>query len=250
MSDCNTIHRRLRHRNAELNTFGRNHSRERGVTVFVVMLAIVMLTGAGTWSMYSAGLTDQASGYARASAQALYAAELGLLSGSSYLSIPGYADANFQVAMQSQAAGTPDACWSVKDPDGTGPEAPFCKSMHMADLDPTFSDETLTFSSTAYTLLDQGGAAGSMSPFAPTDVAGVQGDFILELSEPRPVLVEGTETKSGLYQRVTLTSYGIVRPSLGAAAICTGSEANNAAATMMKMRAHMIVGPLSSQIAN
>lgn len=226
----------------------RLHSHERGVTVFVVMLAIVMLTGAGTWSMYSAGLTDQASGYARASAQAMYAAELGLLSGSSYLSIPGYADANFAVAMQSQAAGTPDSCWSVRD--RTDGEHTFCKSMHMSDLDPTFSDETLTFSSTAYTLLDQAAAAGSMSPFAPGDAAAVQGNFILEMSEPRPVLIGGTETKSGMYQRVTLTSFGIVRPALDAAEMCTGSEANNAAATMMKMRAHMIIGPLSSQVAN
>ena len=70
MSKPHVLHRqRPRCKRGQVGIRLRSH--ERGVTVFVVMLAIVMLTGAGTWSMYSAGLTDQASGYARASAQAV-----------------------------------------------------------------------------------------------------------------------------------------------------------------------------------
>jgi len=219
----------------------RRRSSERGITVFVVMLAIVMLTGAGTWAMYSAGLTDQASGYARASAQALYTAELGLLAGSAYLSVPGYADSNFEVATKSLATGPRDACISASD------TTDFCKSISMSNLDSTFATETTANGGVAYSLMDQASAQGSLSPFDPTDAAFIEGDFLLEMTEPRPVTLPGEATQAGLYQRVTLTAFGRVRPALGSSSFCTGSRANNAAATMMGMRAHMVVGPLPSQ---
>jgi hypothetical protein len=159
---------------------------QRGVTVFIVMMAIVMLTGAGTWAMYSAGMTDQASGYARASAQAIYTAELGLISGSALLSVPGYADSNFSTAQQSQRSGTPDACWSSRGPGTTGTNVPFCKSMSMGNIDPLIQQETATFGA-AFTLLDQVNQEGSLSPYASTHGSSIQGDFILEMTEPRPV---------------------------------------------------------------
>ncbi len=209
--------------------------KQRGVTVFIVMLTIVLLTGGGTWAMYSAGLTNQASGFSRAASQTLYTAELGLVAGGQYLSVPGYADANYTVAKNKQAQDQSDACFSAPDLVAADGSAPFCKSILMSDLNGNLNAP----------LLDQAGAEGSMGPFAPTDPAGIEGNFVLELSEPRPVSLPG-EPFSGAYQKVTLTSYGFVRPS-GGGAICGGAE-YNAVATMMGMRAHMIIGPLTSQL--
>lgn len=210
-------------------------SKERGITLFIVMAAILVLTGVGTWSLFSATMADQASGFSRASAQALYTSEMGVLAGSSYLSIPGYADANYSVA-----TATPDDCSSV-------PSGKFCKSIYMEDLDPSIQTQSAdsAASGTAMSLLDQS-AGGSLGPYSNAQEGGVQADFVLEITEPRKALVEGTETSSQQYQRVTLTSYGIIRPG-GVATLCTGDASVNAVATRMGTRAHMIIGPLGSE---
>lgn len=199
------------------------------------MTATMLLTAAGVLAMHFSGLAVQASGYSRAAAQTLYTAELGLLSTSAYMAIPGFAAANFAAAQNSP---TRDACLS--SPDVTT----FCKNIGMSNLDQTISARTLDFGGTAYTLLDQT-AAGSLGPYAASDAAGLQGDFFVEMSEPRPAAIPGEDAAAGQYQQVTLTSFGVVRPGAGAGAICAGANANNAAATLLGARAHMIIGPLT-----
>ncbi len=216
---------------AQRTGLGRPRGDERGITVFVVMMTIVLLTGAGTWATYSAGLTNQASGYARAAAQAMYTSELGVVSASGYLGTPGIGVTHYEQALRDQARNEPDACFSAIDPKTDDADVPFCKSIPMNKLDAAL----------ALPLLDQSSAQGSLSPFAPTDVAGVEGDFVVEMTEPRPTTVPGENL--GSYQRVTLTSYGFIRPA-GSGSIC-GSLQNNATATMMGIRAHMIIGPIN-----
>jgi hypothetical protein len=220
-----------REKRATLGSF-RGRRNRRGAAVFVVMMAIILLTGVGMWAVHLAGLTDAASGYARAAAQAQYTGELGIVAGSGYLSIPGFADANYAVAVA-----TPDDCWSVSQ---TATPGEFCKAMPMTDIDTAIAAETLNFGSVSYNLMDLGAAQGSLGP-----VAGVlDGNFILEMSEPRPAVVEGMDVGQLKYQTVTLTSYGIVRPQNGA--FCTGAQGENAVATQVGMRARMILGPLTS----
>lgn len=213
----------------------RRNRAQRGITVFVVMTATMLLTAAGVLAMHFSGLAVQASGYSRAAAQTLYAAELGLLSTSAYMAMPGNAEVNF---MAAQNAVTRDACLSA--PDTTA----FCKNIGMSNLDETISARSLDFGGTAYTLLDQM-AAGSMGPFAASHAAGLQGDFFVEMTDPRPAAIPGEDTDGGQYQQVTLTSFGVVRPGAGGAAICAGASANNAAATLLGARAHMIIGPVT-----
>jgi len=208
---------------------------QRGITVFVVMTATMLLTAAGVLAMHFSGLAVQASGYSRAAAQTLYTAELGLLSTSAYMAIPGNAAVNF---MAAQGAVTRDACLSAPDTSA------FCKSIGMSNLDETISARTLDFGGTAYTLLDQT-AKGSMGPYAASNSAGLQGDFFVEMTDPRPAAIPGEGIESAQYQQVTLTSFGIVRPGAGAGAICAGASENNAAATLLGARAHMIIGPLT-----
>ncbi len=198
------------------------------MSVFVVMMAIMILSSVGVWSLHLSGITDSASGYHRASAQTLYASEMGLVAGSSYLSIPGVADANFAVARRQ-----PDPCWSLVNKTDE-----FCKSVPLADLNTKVALETAGDTNGPFSLMDLG-AQGSLSATGTVD-----GNFILELTEPRQAFVEGMEAGSLSYQLVTLTSYGIVRPAT--ANFCTDAGGENAAASRLATRAQMIVGPLST----
>lgn len=206
------------------------HSRERGVTVFVVMMAVFLLTALGSWVIYAGGLAASASGYQRAASQSLYVAELGIVGGTGYLAQPGFAAANYAQAAHSLALNTPDDCQSV--PDSTSRQ--FCKSIYMQEI-----DTAVSASSGGQNVLDLALAEGSMGPFANT----LQGDFVLEMTDPRPVFVQGTDVNRQSYQKVTLTSYGMVRPQ--SANLCAGAAGQNSTASVVGMRAHAIIGPLN-----
>lgn len=206
-------------------------SHERGAAIFIVVMAIMLLTSVGVFSIYSAGLTARGAGFQRLSAQALYTAELGVLTGTGFFSVPGYADANYKQANQDLANGTADECEAT-------PANTFCKKILMGDID------TALAAISAPSILDMVNAQGSMSPYPATDPDAVEGDFVLEMTDPRPVDVPGSELGSGNYQRITLTSYGMVRPLPVSGAMCTGVAGQNKLAARRLMRAHVIVGPI------
>jgi hypothetical protein len=52
---------------------------ERGAAVFVVVMAITLLTAVGLFAAHSATLVDQAAGYSRVARQAQYMTEYGAL---------------------------------------------------------------------------------------------------------------------------------------------------------------------------
>lgn len=58
---------------------GRRRSSERGATLFVVVLAITMLTGIGLFTVHSSALLARAAGNEREALQTTYLAELGTL---------------------------------------------------------------------------------------------------------------------------------------------------------------------------
>lgn len=205
-------------------------SHERGAVIFIVIMAMLLLSSLGVFAIYSANMATQAAGFQRLAAQTQYTAELGILAGTGYFSVPGYAEANYRQAVADDIAGTEDDCESEVAGN-------FCKRMLMGDIDETIQNETTNY------ILDLTPGEGSMSA-----AGGVEGDFILEMTEPRPVIVGGntvdTNTGSGVtYDRVTLTSYGLVRPT--STNLCSGAAGSNIAAGKMGMRAHVIIGPLS-----
>lgn len=226
----------------------RARSTQRGTAVFIVMMALVVLTGAGMWAVTSAGLTDAAGGNARAAAQTLYMSELGLSTTAAYLSVPGHADSNFAQVQQSNRQNTPDDCLSVYRPALATDPPEFCKRMDMSEIDSSIQ----MASATNFPVLDTG-AEGSMGPYGAlggpggADDSRVAGAFIAEMTDPRPVSVPGEDMESQKYQRVTLTSYGIIRPST--ADLCAGPDARsqNAVTSQLASRGHIIVGPLAGQ---
>lgn len=207
----------------------RRRSSERGSVVFIVMMAIVLLTSLGVWVSYAAGLTARSAGHQREAAQSLYVAELGVLAGTGYLAQPGLAAANYQQALKDLAEGDPDDCFSVP----AGADRRFCKSIFMEEI------ETATVGDTGFNLLDFA-AEGSLSPYA----AVTEGTFNLEISDPRPADVMGTSVGSGLYQLVTISAYATVRPMTAGANYCTNAGGANSAASLTGMRAFSVIGPL------
>jgi len=212
------------------------HASERGAAVFIVMMAILLLSGIGVWSMHSASLVDRASGYERMSLQAQYVSELGLTAASSYLSLPSMASVNFNLGEKAYGTGG-DACESTK----SSPTATFCKSLWLTDIENVTRNAT-----TQYLTVDAAG--GSFGPLANE----VQGDFTVEMTSPRRAIVPGSSLSSeSPYRLVTLTSYGTVRPHTGSAVagnLCAASSVSsapqNASAGRIAVRSHAIIGPI------
>jgi len=196
------------------------------------MMAILLLSGMGMWSMHSASLVDRAAGYERASLQAQYVSELGLLSASSYLSLPSMASINYRLGERAYTAG--DRCESIP----TSAPASFCKSLWPTDIE----------NSAITTLAADTTTESSFSPFA----RELQGDFTVEMTSPRRAIVPGSPlSDDSPYRLVTLTSYGTVRPhTLNAVNgnLCavggTDSTAQNSAAGRIAVRSHAIIGPI------
>jgi Tfp pilus assembly protein PilX len=210
---------------------------QRGAAIFVVMMAILLLSGMGMWSMHSAALVDRAAGYERASLQAQYVSELGLLSASSYLSLPSMASVNYRLGERAHTPGSGDRCESIPTSMPTGVTS-FCKSLWQSDIQ----------ASTITTLTADTTTESSFGPVA----RELQGDFTVEMTSPRRAIVPGAPMdENSPYRLVTLTSYGTVRPhtlSPVAGNLCavsgTSSAAQNSAAGRIAVRSHAIIGPI------
>jgi len=208
---------------------------QRGAAIFVVMMAILLLSGMGMWAMHSASLVDRAAGYERTSLQAQYVSELGLVAASAYLSLPSMAAVNFRLG--ERAYGTGDRCESIP---ASMPNSvmSFCKSLWQTDIEGS-AITTLAANST------------TDSSFGPVPLE-VQGDFTVEMTSPRRAIVPGSPlTEDSPYRLVTLTSYGTVRPHTGnpvagnlCAASSTSSAPQNSAAGRIAVRSHAIIGPI------
>jgi hypothetical protein len=207
----------------------RRAPRQRGAAVFIVVMTLLMLSAIGVWSMHSANIVDRASGYSRAAMQTQYLSEMGTLATTGLLAVPGFAEANVQPTDR-------DACLST-------PNSTFCKSLFLDEL--AQQTDELTGAVVTDVTTDE----GSFGPLANE----LQGHFRVELTDPVPVVMAGTDIGGGAvveFRRYTLTSYGTVRPfGTGAVGVdlCTiagasQAQANSAAGTIA-MRSHAILGP-------
>jgi|GEM_PF-1817007 len=213
---------------------------QRGAAVFVVMMAILLLSGMGMWAMHAASLVDRASGYERTALQAQYVSEMGLTAASAYLSLPSMASVNFKLGQRAYSSGLGDKCESIPSTITTG----FCRSVWPKDIN------IATAAASGGALMNDGLGVtrGSFSPFANE----MQGDFTVEMTSPRRAIVPGSPlSEDSPYRLVTLTSYGTVRPHTLAAvgdnlcgATASPSTAQNAAAGRIAVRSHVIIGPI------
>lgn len=205
----------------------RRNPRERGAAVFVVVMAITLLTAVGLFAAHSATLVDQASGYARLARQTQSIAEYGTLAAAAELST-GASDAYVQ-----QIATSGDKCRANDGLSGS----PACYKLYMSQLN------------------QRTNALNGRSLIEPTDVNGVPGsfgrnastagDFVVELTDPGPAgrAIAGTDAgdtgTSFRYLKVTATTTAQVRSS---AAACVDSVTTTVG--QQSLRAHLVIGPL------
>lgn len=208
----------------------RQRRQRRGAAVFVVVMAVAVLTAVGLFAAHSATLVDQAAGYDRLSTQTQQLAEYATLASAAEL---GSGTAASYIDMMQRAVSDPtQVCTSNFGLTGVP-----CYLVTYGRL----NDRTKQLSQEA--LLENQEATKE-------SVVGngyTQGDFFVELTEPRYVDVpvagtdlSGTNGIAFRYLRVTATSYANFRPE-GTAA-CTNAVASVSA--QQSMRSHLIVGPI------
>ncbi len=202
----------------------RRRRQERGAAVFVVVLAITLLTAIGVFAVHTALMVDQASGYVRLARQTQYLAEYGTLTTATELgTLAGktYSDLIYQGnsrcrANGALAAGTP--CYKF--------DKAFLNRRTTA-----FGNQTILSEASPDT-----GVPGSLGLNA-----DIVGDFTVELTDPGPVgqPVAGAQAGAGTFIKVTSTSTAQIRSDDAA---CT-----NAVTTTLgqqSLRAHLLIGPI------
>jgi hypothetical protein len=223
---------------------------ERGAALFVVVMAIMLVTGLGVWSMRSAALVDQASGFARAASQGQYLAEFGIIAATAQLSVPNEAWIHDEIARG--ATPVRDQCAMATAPTGGAPSVlPYCRVFEDTVINQftTNAIPSATNPGTGRPVLDQT-PAGSFGPIE-GPVAGeslIEGRFWVEMTDGQSVNVAGSQVGVSGYRRVVLTSFGLLRPRPAAGGtICSAGE--NASAVQAAVRAHALIGPVAPNVA-
>jgi len=200
--------------------------RARGATVFVVVMAITLLTAVGLFAAHSASLVDQAVGYDRLASQTQQLAEYAALASAAELG-SGTAEAYVQMMQDRTQVCTSNAGL-------TGVPCYMMTYGRLSTRTKELSQESL--------IEDQSGTVENV-----IGIGDTQGDFYVELTEPKyvDVPVAGTDLSgtSGIafrYLRVTATSYANFRPA--GATTCTNAVAS--VSGQQSLRAHLIVGPI------
>lgn len=215
---------------------------ERGAAVFVVVLAITLLTAIGVFALRNASLVEQAAGYDRQASQTLYlteyaarsvAAEVGSGAGRTYI--------------DKVATGT-DTCYANKqlDANALDPNISYlpCYKLFYADIgqrvDKQFSNQKL---------LDQqsNAAPGSLGP--QLDNSGVmkpmEGVFVVEMTDP----AESTPTAGSALGgnnpantfrdvQLTFTAFAQIRQFDPGGAWCS-NESLSTSASVTSLRSHV-----------
>lgn len=197
--------------------------------MFVVVLAITMLTAVGLFAAHSATLVDQAAGYARMARQTQYLAEYGALAGAAELG-SGSAEPYFREMLRGTAQ-----CRANRGLSGP------CYKIFYDQLDQRTS--ALTGESL---IVDQSGEKEGFIGYTSDGAKdGVIGDFVIELTDPGPTgaPIAGTDIGgtgvSFRYVKVTATTTAQMRPP--------GATCNNAIATLtgqQSLRTHFVIGPI------
>ncbi len=228
---------------------GPARTNERGAALFVVVMAIMLVTGLGVFSMRSAALVDQASGFARAASQGQYLAEFGIIAATAQLSVPNEAWIHDEIARG--ATPVRDQCAMATAP-AAGPPAvrPYCRVFEDTVID-QFTRNALPSAAnpgTGKPVLDHT-PAGSFGPIEGV-VAGeslIEGRFWVEMTDGQSVNVAGSQVGVSGYRRVVLTSFGLLRPRPAAGStICSAGE--NASAVQAGVRAHALIGPVAPNL--
>lgn len=190
--------------------------REHGAAVFVVVLAITLLTAIGVFALRSASLVDQAAGYDRQASQTLYLSEY---AGRAVAAEVGNGAARTYI--DKVATGT-DTCYVNKllDPNALDPNITYlpCYKLFLNEIN---SRVNASFSGNTLISAQSTTGAGSLGP--KLDVTGaitpMEGVFVVEMTDPAestptPGSAVGGNNPANTFRDVqlTFTAYAQVRP--------------------------------------
>ena len=195
----------------------RRRTQERGATLFVVVLAITMLTGVGLYTVHSAALAERAAGNGRQSSQADRIAELNTLTLLSLLRTEP------RPYLQEAINATPGIC----EMNAGLPPGASCLQMT--------SDSFAPPTGAALVGADSLGALGTMSGKARLEITDVN-----DLQLPMPGY-NMNDRKLRFYQ-ATVTTIASLDPSGVSANACVNGMMQ--ATGQRIVRAHLIVGPV------
>jgi len=208
--------------------------RERGTTLFVVVLAVTMLTGIGLYTVRSAALLARAAGNERQATQTEYLAQIGALASLSQLSTA-------PAAYIGQAIhGSRSENYLVDD----------CRMNLGLDTSKFTAPPCYEFSSSRFTLLtgnplfdgDSFGTAIDPS----TGLAAINGNFLTEMTDVARALgpiagMDVVNRNAFTYYEAKLTTIAQLQP----AAVTTACVQNvMQVAGQHLTRAHVLVGPV------
>lgn len=211
----------------------RGRSDERGATMFIVLMVLMILSAIGTFALSTARYEVQSAGYRRQRAQAQEAANFG-----------GFAA---QMSMDPSRAN-----WYVQQlykndlcPEQSVPSGGACYHIYATDIEKLAlpSGEKLFVLPNASTTSPEGSYG-----LATTNADTVNGGFRVALTEPaelqRPVAGWGSDPNGNVVKFIdlTVTSMGAVFNDPNQNGIVDASERPGAA--FANARGHVIIGPL------
>jgi hypothetical protein len=216
---------------------------ERGAAVFIVVMALTMLTAIGVFAMRAASMAVAASGYDRQNTQNHYVGEYGLLGAVAELSTTR------RTAYVDKMGRGVEQCSAVKGVQNGGGAVP-CYHLYANDV-----QKAVTESFSGRSLFEPSSSAGTTLTPGSLGPASLDGDFVVEMTDPGPVGmpvagsdVGGTGPKFR-YLQVTLTSTGQVRPSGGGN--CNGVVTSGGTVDVQGQlagnetgRAFVVIGPM------
>jgi hypothetical protein len=203
-----------------------SRARERGATLFIVVLAITLLSGIGLYTVQSTALLSRASGNERQAMQVGYLAQLGVVSTLSQLATNP--DEYTKMALKGG-----DDCANAKGLDLTKFAAPACFEVKASEL--TLIASTTLFAGDSFgTGLDP---ATNASPIAGTFLTEVT-----DVSYGPPIAGSDVSSRNAMrnvYAKLTTTAE--LHPAAASAACVTGVMQ---VAGQHQTRAHVILGPV------
>ena len=217
----------------------RRRRRQRGASIFIVLLVVTLLTAIGIFTARSATMVDQAAGYDRQLIQTQYlteyagravSAELGDGAGKSYLDkvVQGTDTCQSNENLQVITAGAPIPCYKL----------------YISEIAARVNTHTGNAVIDKQTVAN----AGSLGPALGAAGVGTEMDgvFVVEMTDPIESVPKAGSQLSGVGAnafrdvQLTLTAFGQIRPTGGVAvAPWCANASSSITASVSGLRAHV-----------
>jgi hypothetical protein len=221
---CTLALRRLRARRSQ-----------RGAAVFIVVMAIVLLTGIGVFAVRTASLVDVAAGYERQSTQTHHLSELAGRAAASDAS--GIKDI-FEMVLNTRNL-APETCLANRRPGSTAPpDYLTCYRIDHTRLTERVSGNVLLVPQTGTGDGSFGPRLGDAEGFS----SPLEGQILLEYTDPNHhEMAPGEEVGKQAPLEVTVTAHAQLRPAGAGDRPWCAPQASSMGASVQLLRSHLTI---------